>query len=315
MAKKKTEANGSENLPVLAQPRLPYHPAVKDRFGFDKSDWKALVEAIYPAAQTPESVILALSYCKARKLDPFKRCVHIVPIWDSKRRCNVDTIWPGIGELRTTAHRTKCYAGRDKTEFGPDTEKTWEGKTKGQYGKDYKITVTFPEWAQVTVYRIMNKERVAFAGPQVYWIETFGKNSGGGPNSMWETRPRGQIDKCAEAAALRATFPEEIGNEYINDEAHYPEAKRIESTVVEKGVQGLKDRLQERDDAQDTTEPTKVNEVDKDTAAEAERQKQAMAAADLAEQEAAESGVPAETEDEDKPDEPDLSGDTAGIFD
>ena len=310
MAKKKAEANGGENLPVLSQPRLPYHPAVKDRFGYDKSDWKALVEAIYPAAQTPESVILALSYCKARKLDPFKRCVHIVPIWDSAKKRNVDTIWPGIGEIRTTAHRTKCYAGRDKTEFGPDVEKTWEGKTKGQYGKDYKITVTFPEWAQVTVYRTMHKERVAFAGPQVYWIETFGKNSGGGPNSMWETRPRGQIDKCAEAAALRAAFPEEIGNEYIEAEAHYPQAKHVESTVVEKGVQGLKDRLKEREDA---TEPAKEERVDMEDLAEATRQKAALAAA---EQETAEPEDTAqETEDEDTPDQPDLSGDTASIFD
>ncbi len=264
------ESNTRENQIVLARPRLPYHPAIKERFGYDKSDWKALVEAIYPVAQTPESVILALSYCKARKLDPFKRCIHIVPIWDSAKGRNVDTIWPGIGELRTTAHRTNCYAGRDKTEFGPDIDKVWEGKTKGKFAKAFKITVKFPEWAQVTVYRFMNKERVAFAGPQVYWIETFGKNSGGGPNSMWENRPRGQIDKCAEAAALRAAFPEEVGNEYIQAEAHYPQARRVDSVATYTDAKELTDAANAADSGSEQTDVADPAETEEEAKVKAE---------------------------------------------
>jgi len=237
MAKKQAQQTQSEEpqetLPVIAQPRLPYHPAIEERFKIDKADWKALVEAIFPAAQSTESVILALSYCKARKLDPFKRCIHIVPIWDSAKRCLVDTVWPGIGELRTTAHRTGHYAGRDKTEFGPLLTRTWGS-----------VTVEFPEWAQVTVYRNVKGRREAYAGPQVYWLETFGSSKDGTPNSMWQKRPRGQIDKCAEAAALRAAFPEEVGNDYIDAEAHI---KQVESREVEPGgeagVEGLKARL------------------------------------------------------------------------
>jgi hypothetical protein len=92
-------------------------------------------------------------------------------------------------------------------------EKTWSPK-------DGEFSVKFPEWAQVTVYRMVKDTRVAYAGPQVYWLETFGSLKSGEPNSMWRKRPRGQIDKCAEAAALRAAFPEEIGNDYIDAEAH-----------------------------------------------------------------------------------------------
>jgi len=186
-----------DNLPIIAGPRLPYHPAIEERFGIDRSGWKALVEAIFPNAQSTESVVLALSYCKARKLDPFKRCIHIVPIWDKQRRCYIDTIWPGIGEVRTTAHRTKDYAGRDKTEFGPMQTQTWEGvdEKKGAYKK----TVTFPEWAQVTLYRMLKGHRVAYAGPQVFWLETYGEDRNGTPNSMWQKRPRGQIDKCFDS--------------------------------------------------------------------------------------------------------------------
>ncbi len=197
---------------VIGGPRLAYHPALQDRFGVGKSEWKALCEAIFPLAQSVESIILALSYCKARKLDPFKRCVHIVPIYDKKQRCYVDTIWPGIGELRTTAFRTREYAGRGDTVFGEDLTRNVG-----------KVEMTFPEWAQVTLYRMVAGQRVAFAGPRVYWMETYASRSHDDdtPNEMWATRPRGQIDKCAEAAALRAAFPEEIGSDYIPEEVQH----------------------------------------------------------------------------------------------
>ena len=200
------------NLPRINGPRLPYHPAIKERFGIDQASWKALVEAVFPNATSVESVILALSYCRARKLDPFKRNVHIVPIWNKDKRCMVDTIWPGIGELRTTAFRTGEYAGRGETEFGPDITR-----------RIGNAEMTFPEWARVTVYRLVKGVRCEFSGPKVYWLETYAeyKRDDETPNEMWRTRPRGQIDKCAEAAALRSAFPEEIGTDYVADEVQH----------------------------------------------------------------------------------------------
>lgn len=205
-------ARPQEQLPAIAGPRLPYHPLIKERFGIDRASWKALVEAIFPNASTVESVVLALSYCQARKLDPFKRNVHIVPIWDSKRGCMVDTVWPGIGELRTTAFRTQEYAGKDDTTFGPIVTQ-----------KVGQVDVTYPEWAQATVYRVVKGQRVAFAGPRVYWLETYAtkKRTDDSPNEMWANRPHGQIEKCAEAAALRTAFPEEIGSDYIAEEVQH----------------------------------------------------------------------------------------------
>lgn len=195
---------------VIRPPRLPYPAAVEERFGIDKAGWKALVEAVFPAAQSADSVILALSYCKARKLDPFKRVIHIVPVWDSQQRRMVETVWPGIAELRTTAFRTGDFAGRDPSEFGPTINR-----------KVGSVQIEFPEWAQVTVYRMVKGQRCPFPGPRVYWLEAYAqqKRDDPSPNSMWAKRPRGQLDKCAEAAALRAAFPEEIGGDLIDDEA------------------------------------------------------------------------------------------------
>lgn len=195
--------------PAIYAPRLPYHPALQDRFGIDVTSFRALIDAVFPTATSTDSVFLALAYCKARNLDPFKRVIHIVPIWDKNRGCMVDTIWPGIGELRTTAHRTGLYAGKDETVFGPDVTQ--------QVGR---IEMTFPAWAQVTVYRMVGSVRVAFSGAKVRWLETYAvrKRDDDSPNQMWEDRPYGQIEKCAEAAALRAAFPEEIGGDLIDDE-------------------------------------------------------------------------------------------------
>lgn len=207
---------------TVAAPRLPY-PEDAEAFGFSPDTWRVLCEAIFPNAKSPHSIILALAYCRARNLDPLKRPVHIVPIWDSKRGCEVETIWPGIGELRTTAARTKEYAGKDKTEYGPEITKTFEDES-GKYGA---ATVAFPEWAQVTVYRLVGGVRCPFPGPKVYWLETYAtrSNKTDVPNQMWNDRPSGQLEKCAEAASLRAAFPE-IGNEYAAEEM---EGRRFET--------------------------------------------------------------------------------------
>lgn len=198
------------NAVAIQGPRLPYHPAIAERFpGVDQSSWRVLTDAVFPAAERPESIIMALAYCRARNLDIFKKPVQIVPIYDRKRGGMVDTVWPGIAELRTTAMRTGSFAGFEDTEYGPMVEEKLGG-----------VDVRYPEWAQCTVYRLIAGQRVAFVGPKTYWIETYAtaKRDTKAPNSMWAKRPRGQLEKCAEAAALRRAFPEEIGNEYAAEE-------------------------------------------------------------------------------------------------
>lgn len=209
-----------DNLPAIATERLPYHPAIAERFGVDRASWRALVEAVFPTAKTTEGVVLALSYCKARRLDPMKRVVHIVPIWDSQKKRYVETVWPGIGELRTTAMRTGLYAGCDECEFGPEVERKFEGIVGGgDNQRRVEVVVKFPEWARVTVYRMVGNSRCAVPGPRTYWTEAYASQGKSGvPNDMWQKRPRGQLEKCAEAAALRRAFPEEIGNDITVDE-------------------------------------------------------------------------------------------------
>lgn len=204
-----TISQRAANLPAIAPPRLPYHPAIEERFGVGMTEWRALVDAVFPLAKETGSIIMALAYCRARKLDPFKKPVHIVPMWNGQLKRMVETVWPGIGELRTTAFRTGQFAGRDEAKYG-ETRKTRVGN----------VEIEFPEWCQVTVYRMLNGERLPFPGPRVYWMESYATSGreDNSPNAMWKRRPFGQIDKCAEAAALRAAFPEEVGNDYAAEE-------------------------------------------------------------------------------------------------
>lgn len=223
---------GGTQVAILHPPRLPYHPAIEERFGVDRASWKALTEAIYPMAKTTDSVIMALSYCRARKLDPFKKPVHIVPMWSSAKGEYVETVWPGISEIRTTAFRTGQYAGCDETVFGDEVEHTFKGRVKirGEW-HDRSIVLRFPAWARITVYRDLNGVARKFVGPKVRWLEAYATIGNTDlPNEMWETRLEGQLEKCAEAAALRKAFPEEVGNMLSAEEM---EGRRVDALTDE----------------------------------------------------------------------------------
>ncbi len=176
-------------------------PAPLVERGMSLEQWRVLQEVIWPGAKSKEAVLMAWDYCKARGLDPFKKPVHIVEVWDGKLKKMVETIWPGISEIRTTASRTRQYAGKSEPEYGPDVTKTL-GESE----------FTFPEWCKITVYKLIGGERCPYTAV-VYWEEAYAKKkkTDETPNSMWTRRKRGQLAKCTEAEALREAFPEETG--------------------------------------------------------------------------------------------------------
>ena len=215
-----------EQVPALAPPRLPYHPLFQERFNIDRAMWKALVEAVWPLAKTPESIALALAYCQAKGRDPFKRCVHIVPMWNSTLRQMVETVWPGIADHRITAARTGEYAGADPTAFGDWEEREFSGTD--HQNKEHRVRMKFPAWAQMTLYRIVKGVRVPFPGPRCYFTEYYSSiGDTGVPNTRWQRSPAQMLEKCAEAAALRKAFPEELGGE--------PTAEEMEGRVIDTG--------------------------------------------------------------------------------
>jgi phage recombination protein Bet len=181
-------------------------------FNGTEAAWRVLCD-IYPAAETPEIILAVVDYCGARKLDPFKRPVHIVPIYNSKLRRKVQVVMQGINEIETTAHRTGAWAGMDLPVWGPEIEKTFRGQFENDDGsaRTVEVTLTFPVWCAVTVWRIVRGQRQAFT-EQLYWIESYGRAGFRSevPNTRWTQAPRQMLHKCVKAAVLRAAFPEDV---------------------------------------------------------------------------------------------------------
>jgi phage recombination protein Bet len=159
-----------------------------------------LRSSLYPGA-SEGSICLVLDYCKAARLDPMQKPVHIVPMWDSKAKSMRDVIMPGIGLYRTQAVRTNQYAGITEPEFGDDITAIIGG-----------IEVTYPQWCRVKCLRELPSGRLVEFAAVERWLENYavagGPEKSVAPNAMWKKRPYGQLAKCAEAQALRKAFPE-----------------------------------------------------------------------------------------------------------
>jgi phage recombination protein Bet len=161
-----------------------------------------LQASIFPGAK-PESIALAIAYCKAANLDIMLKPIHIVPMkvstgqkdlkgWDIKEMR--DVIMPGIGNYRIQASRTCQFAGMTEVEFGPEAD---------------FMGVKHPVWAKCTVKRQLQSGLIAEFTAKEFWCENYAeKGDKGQPNAMWSKRSYGQISKCAQAQALRMAFPE-----------------------------------------------------------------------------------------------------------
>lgn len=174
-------------------------PPVAAARGIEAHQWNALKTSIFVGG-SDMMVLAAWDYCQARRLDPLKKPVHIVKFWDQESQAQKEQILEGITSLRTTADRTGKYAGKEPVMFGPDVRE-----------KIGDLELAFPLWAQVTIYKMVDGQRCAFPGTPIYFREFYAAKKGGTPNQQWAKKPRHMLAKCAEAAALREAFPDELG--------------------------------------------------------------------------------------------------------
>jgi len=182
------------------------------RRGVTEAQWRTLCHSLYPGAD-PQSVLMVIDYCAARKLDPLKKPCHIVPMEVKDARSGAygwrDVVMPGIYELRTTAQRTGDYLGHSEPTYGPEQE---------CYG------VLAPAWCALTVFRWNEKAQQSVPFPvRVLFREavavTKDKRTGElKANARWTKAPVQMLTKCAEAAALREAFPDELGGEVTAEE-------------------------------------------------------------------------------------------------
>lgn len=188
----------------------------------DASVWSTLKNSLYKGAKD-DSIQMVVEYCKACKLDPMQKPVHIVPMWDKNTKSMKDTIMPGIGLYRIQAARSNKYAGVSEPEYG-DTVNTTLGE----------VSISYPEWCKVTVRKLVGNNIVEFTAKE-YWLENYAtaRKDSDAPNAMWLKRPFGQLAKCAEAQALRKAFPEIITQQPTAEEMEGKSFTENTKTVVE----------------------------------------------------------------------------------
>lgn len=176
------------------------------RRGIDEYQWRTLKGSLYPGAKS-DSILAVIDYCRARKLDPLKRPVHIVPmevkIAGTDRTEWRDVVMTSIYEARITAQRTGRYLGHSAPFYSALID------VKG---------VRAPEYCEITFYRGSDGgTRIEFP-IRVYFREVVATNRDGKPNARWSRSPIQMLTKCTEAAGLREAFPDEIGGAPIAEE-------------------------------------------------------------------------------------------------
>lgn len=163
----------------------------------------ALRQTLAPDLNDNELQLFAL-VARHHGLDPFVGQIRAV------KRAGRDgarvTFQTGIDGYRSIAERTGEYDGSDDPVFGADCPCT-------------EAPRPHPESATVMVYRAGRRPQPG----TVYWHEIKPEQ-----DFMWRRMPRAMLAKCAEALALRKSFPATFADLYTTDEmaqADEPEAE------------------------------------------------------------------------------------------
>lgn len=154
-----------------------------------------------------------LNFAQRTGLDPFARQIYMI----GRRQKQGDkwttkwTIQASIDGLRIVAERSGDYAGQVGPEYcGPDGawRDTWTASEP-------------PVAARIGVLRR------GFQAPlyAVAYYDEYVQTQNGQPTSMWSSKPRLMLAKCAEALALRKAFPNDLAGLYTADEMGHPETR------------------------------------------------------------------------------------------
>lgn len=150
--------------------------------------------------RSDEDLLLFLYVAKRTGLDPLTKQIYSVFRWDNRQGRQVMAIQAGIDGMRLVAQRTGDYAGQDEALFTPEDESS-----------------TYPVKATVTVYKMVQGQKVAFSA-SARWAEYAPLNTKGEPDFMWKKMPYTMLGKCAEALALRKGFPNELSGVHSEEE-------------------------------------------------------------------------------------------------
>jgi len=160
-------------------------------------------------AEAPRGDQLVLLHVSQRMgLDPFAKEIYMIGRWDPEAGRKKWAIQVGIDGFRSKSEEHPQFAGVDDAEWcGEDG--VW---------RDVWLSDSPPVAARFTVYR---KDWDRPARAVAHYREYVQTKKGGDPTYMWETRPAGQLAKCAEALARRRAFPRVLGGVHATEEMEH----------------------------------------------------------------------------------------------
>lgn len=184
---------------------------------------------------TPTELDVFVHMARQWRLDPLRRQLHCVVYNKDKPAKRSVTFITGIDGYRAIADRTKCYRpGQRSVVTSPDAK----DPQTNPYGI---VSATASVWKYVQGEWHEFSETVyweEFAPLKEIWAynEAEGKDMPSGKfyldrSGMWVKMGRNQLEKVAEAQALRRGWPDEYGNLYISEEMD--QAKIIDITPSE----------------------------------------------------------------------------------
>jgi phage recombination protein Bet len=200
--------------------------APQDVFGKITRSQLELIKRTVAKGASDDELRLFIQVCKGANLNPFLRQAHLVPFWDNKDGVERRAVIVGIDGFRSTAESSGCYAGNDDAVYDGETEITYAGG---------KAKVTVPNKATVTVYKMLEGQRLPFTAT-ARWSEYYpGEKKG----FQWHTKPYLMLGKCAESLALRKAFPKLLSGMYSAEEMDKTTVQMDESQKVKKGFENL----------------------------------------------------------------------------
>lgn len=178
-----------------------------DQSYWDENQLAVLAQSGISQDVTKPELSAFLHVCQRTGLDPFARQIYLIGRWDRKAGREVYRPQTGIDGYRIVAQRTCERTGQalgyqDTMWCGPDGQWT-----------DAWLSADPPAAAKVTVLR----------GGQPFsavarWSEYVPLNGRGEITGLWVKRHAAQLEKCAEALALRKAFPNDMAGVYTAEE-------------------------------------------------------------------------------------------------
>lgn len=195
---------------------------------------------------TDGDLLVFFHVCQRTGLDPFARQIHMVgrnAKDENDRWVKKWTIQTGIDGFRLIADRADRRDGTMR-----EYEETLWADAEGNWTEVWTKATT-PTAAKVTVIR--NGKRFPAT---VLFREYVQTKRNGEPNSMWARMPANQLAKCAEAAALRKAYPQDLSGLYADEEMAQADSHHV-TQEPKRGLGAVLSQGHESDEQAPTESP------------------------------------------------------------